>query len=131
MRAVARGNKRLALIFVIFLSVFSTGIVIAHQCHSVSSNQVAIQHNHSDHGSAATAATTFLNANSVSERLIDTGCVALFIAVIFFSRKLLNLKAPSSPLNRFIFLRQEFFVVNRPQVFYLVLSRPQLGVIRI
>jgi len=121
MRMVARSNKRLALVFAIFLGVFSTGIVIAHQCHSISSNQVAIQHNHSDHGSAPTASTKSLYVNSVSDRLIDTGCVALFIAVLFFGRKLLNLKAPSSPSIRFITLSREIFASIRPQVFHLTL----------
>ena len=128
---VAKINKRLALIFAIFLALFSTGMVIAHQCYSISSNQVLMQQNHSDHGSAPTAATKSLNANSNLERLMDTGCAALFIFVLLFGRKLSNLKASGSPFNRFMILSREFLVSNRPQVFHLSLTRPQLGVIRI
>jgi len=74
MRMVAKSNKRIAVLFAISLSVLSTGIVIANQCHSMSSNQVSMQHNYSDHDSASTAATKAVNVNSNAERLIDTGC---------------------------------------------------------
>jgi hypothetical protein len=131
MRMVAKIDKRLALLFAIFLVVFSTGIVIAHQCNPISSNQITMQQNHSDHGSAPMAATKSLNANYNSERLMNTGCAALFIFVLLFGRKLLNLKAPSSPLNRFMILSRELLASHRPQVFHLALTRPQLGVIRI
>jgi hypothetical protein len=128
MRMVAKSNKRMALIFAIFLAVFSTGIVIAHQCQSMSSNQVPMQHNHSAHDSAP---ITPLNINVNTERLIDSGCAALFIVVLLFGRKLTALRAPRSFLNRLIGLNRNLVAVHRPQVFQLSLSRPQLGVIRI
>lgn len=131
MHTVANSNKRLAMLFAIFLAVFSTGIVIAHQCHAVSSSQVAMQHKYSDHGSASIAATKSLENNSNTERLIDTGCVALFIIVILLGRKFLDLRAPRSRLSNFIDLSRDLVTVHRPQVFQLSLSRPQLGVIRI
>jgi hypothetical protein len=131
MRMVVKSNKRLALIFAIFLAVFSTGLVIVHQCQSMSSSQVAVQHNHSNHESASTAAINSLNVNSETERLIDTGCAALFIVVLLFGRKLLDLRAPGSRLARIMTLSREFKAAYRPQVFHLALSRPQLGVIRI
>jgi hypothetical protein len=128
---VAKSNKRIAVLFAIFLAVFSTGIVIAHQCHSIISNQVSMQHNHSDHGSAPTGVTKSLNDNSDTERLIDTGCAALFIVVLLLGRKFLGLRAPRSRLSNFIDLSRDWVKVHRPQVFQLSLSRPQLGVIRI
>lgn len=131
MRMVAKSYKRMALLFAIFLAVFSTGIVIAHQCHSVISNQVSMQHNHSDHNSAQTVATTPLNVNSNTERLIDTGCAALFLVVFLFGRKLAALRAPRSRLSSFIALSQNLVTRYRPQVFQPYLSRLQLGVIRI
>ena len=131
MRMVAKSNKRIAVLFAIFLAVFSTGIVIAHQCHSIISNQVSMQHNHSDHGSAPTGVTKSLNDNSDTERLIDTGCAALFIVVLLLGRKFLGLRAPRSRLSNFIDLSRDWVKVHRPQVFQLTLSRPQLGVIRI
>jgi hypothetical protein len=131
MRMVANSNKRLALLFAIFLAVFSTGIVIAHQCHSMLSNQVSVQHGHLGHDSAPTAAAKPLNGTSNTERLIDSGCVGLFIAVLFFGRKLLNLKAPRSALNSLMALSRDLATAFRPQVLHLALSRPQLGVIRI
>ena len=131
MRMVAKSNKRMALIFAIFLAVFSTGIVIAHQCHSIISNQVSMQHNHSDHGSAPTGAVKSLNDNSNTERLIETGCAALFIVVLLLGRKFLELRAPRSRLSNLINLSRDVVTVHRPQVFQLSLSRPQLGVIRI
>jgi len=131
MRMVAKSNKRMAMLFAIFLAVFSTGIVIAHQCHSIISNQVSMQHNHSDHGSAPTGVTKSLNDNSNTERLIDTGCAALFIVVLLLGRKFLDLRAPMSRLSNFRNLSRDWVTVHRPQVFQLSLSRPQLGVIRI
>ena len=131
MRMVAKSNKRIAVLFAIFLAVFSTGIVIAHQCHSIISNQVSMQHNHSDHGSAPTGAVKSLNDNSNTERLIDTGCAALFIVVLLLGRKFLDLRAPRSRLSNFRNLSRDWVTVHRPQVFRLSLSRPQLGVIRI
>lgn len=131
MGAVAKSNKRLTMIFAIFLAIFSTGLVIAHQCHANSSSQVALQHNHSDHGTAPIAQTRPANATSAAERLIDTGCAALFIVVLLFGRKFLDLRAPRSRLSSFMALSRDLVAVHRPQVFQLSLSRPQLGVIRI
>jgi hypothetical protein len=131
MRMVAKSNKRMAMLFAIFLAVFSTGIVIAHQCHSIISNQVSMQHNHSDHGFAPTGVTKSLNDNSNTERLIDTGCAALFIVVLLLGRKFLDLRTPRARLRNFINLSRDLVTVHRPQVFQLSLSRPQLGVIRI
>ena len=131
MRMVAKSNKRIAVLFAISLSVLSTGIVIANQCHSMSSNQVSMQHNYSDHDSASTAATKAVNVNSNAERLIDTGCAALFIVVLLLGRKFLDLRAPRSRLSNFRNLSRDWVTVHRPQVFQLSLSRPQLGVIRI
>ena len=88
MRMVSKSNKRLILLCAIFLAVFSTGMVIAHQCNSMSSDQVAMQHQHSEADSMATAATKPLNVASNRERLIDSGCVALFIVVLLLGRKL-------------------------------------------
>jgi hypothetical protein len=131
MRIVAGSNKRLAVFFAISLAVFSTGLVIAHQCHSVSSNQVTMQHNHSDHSSAPTSATKSLNFSSNTDRLIDSGCAALFIVVLLLGKKLFDLGAPNSSINRLISLSRDYVTAYRPQVFHLALSRPQLGVIRI
>lgn len=131
MRMVDKSNKRLALLFAIFLAVFSTGMVIVHQCQSISSNQVTMQHNYSDHDSAPTTATKPLNATSNTERLIDSGCAALFIVVLLFGKIQLNLKAPRSTLNSLMALSRDLATSYRPQVFHLALSRPQLGVIRI
>ena len=113
------------------LAIFSTGMVIAHQCHSGSDNQVAIQHPHLDAGSATTVATKPLNIASNKERLIDTGCAVLFLVVLLLGRKLFDLRAPNTPLYRFMTLSRDLVDVYRPQVFHLALSRPQLGVIRI
>ncbi len=131
MRMVAKSNKRIAVLFAIFLAVFSTGIVIAHQCQSIINNQVSMQHNHPNHDSAPTGAVKSLNDNSNTERLIDTGCAALFIVVLLLGRKFLDLRAPRSRLSNFRNLSRDWVTVHRPQVFQLSLSRPQLGVIRI
>ena len=131
MRMVAKSNKQMAVLLAVFLAVFSTGIVVAHQCNSVSNNQVTMQHSQLDHGSAPTVATNSLNDNSNTERLIDSGCTALFIIVLLFGRKFLNLRAPSSRLSNFITFSRDVVPVHRPQVFQLSLSLPQLGVIRI
>lgn len=131
MRMVAKSDKRLLMLIAIFLAVFSTGIVIAHQCHAVSSSQVTMHHNHSDHGSATTAVTHSLKVSSSTERIVNTGCAALFIVVLLFGRKFLDLRAPSSRLSSFMALSRDWVTVHRPQVFQLSLTRPQLGVIRI
>ena len=131
MRMVAKSSKRIALLFAIFLAVFSTGMVIAHQCQSISSNQATMQHNHVDHDSALTTVTKTLNVASNTERFIDSGCAALFFVVLLFGRKLFNLRAPRSRLNSFVNSIRVLAAIYRPQVFHLALSRPQLGVIRI
>jgi hypothetical protein len=131
MSIVANSNKKIALLIAIFLAVFSTGMVIAFQCHSMTSNQVASQHQHLDADSMSTVATTPLNAASNTERLIDSGCAALFIVVLLLGRKLLDFRVLRSRLNSFMTLSRELVSVYRPQVFQLALSRPQLGVIRI
>jgi hypothetical protein len=131
MHTVAKSNKRIALLFAIFLAIFSTGMVIAHQCQSISNNQISMQHNHSDYYSAQMAATRTLNVTSNTDRLIDTGCAALFIVVLLFGRNFLDLRAPRSRLNVSANSVRDVFAVYRPQVFQLALSRPQLGVIRI
>jgi hypothetical protein len=128
---VAKRNKRIALLFAISFSVLSTGIVIANQCHSMSSNQVSMQHNYSDHDSASTAATKAVNVNSNAERLIDTGCTTLFAVVLLIGKKFLNLRAPRTRLRNFMALSRDLVTVYRPQVFQLSLSRPELGVFRI
>jgi hypothetical protein len=129
MRMVAKSNKRLALIFAIFLAVFSTGVVIVHQ--SMSSSQVAMQHQHVDAGSVSSIATKPMNGASDRQRLINSGCAALFMVVLLFGRKLLDSKTPRSGLNRLLGLSREFVSIPRPQVFHFALSLPQLGVIRI
>ena len=131
MRAVAKSNKRLALLFAIFLAVFSTGMVIAHQCQSISSNQVAMQHQYSNTDSKSTAVTKPLNVTSNRDRLIDSGCAAIFIVVLLFGRKLIDLRATRSRLNSLMSLSRELASVYRPQIFQLTLSRTQLAVIRI
>jgi beta-lactamase regulating signal transducer with metallopeptidase domain len=131
MRAVAKSNKRLALLFAIFLAVFSTGMVIAHQCQSISSNQVAMQHQYSNTDSKSTAVTKPLNVTSNRERLIDSGCAAIFIVVLLFGRKYFDFSALRSRLNSFVTFGRELVTAYRPQVFQLALSLPQLGVIRV
>jgi hypothetical protein len=127
----AKSNRQLALLIAIFLAVFATGMVIAHQCHSVSGDQVAMQHQLSNTDSKSTVATKPLDIASNRERLIDTGCAAIFIVVLLLGRKLLDVRAPSSRLRSFMGLSRELVSVYRPQVFHLALTRPQLGVIRI
>lgn len=132
MRSATKSNQHLALLFAIFLAIFSTGLVIAHQCNAVSSNPISTQHHHSDAVSGSTVANNPLNVSSnSSERLVDSGCVALFIVVLLLGRKYLDVRAPGSRLTRFVNSVRESSAIYRPQVFQLALSRPQLGVIRI
>ena len=131
MAMVIKSNKRMSLLLAILLAVFSTGIVIAHQCHSMQSDQVAIQANHSGDHVAPTTSVKPLSFASSSNALMDVGCAVLFIVVLLFGRKFLDLRAPRSRLKSFMTLSRELVSVYRPQVFQLALSRPQLGVIRI
>lgn len=131
MPKVAKNKRHLAVLIAIFLAVFSTGMVVAHQCNSVSSNQVTMQHNDSDHVSAPVSAVKSLNDNSFTQRLIDTGCTAVFIVVLLFGRKFLNLRAQSSRFSNFITFSRDLVTVHQPQVLQVTLSRPQLGIIRI
>ena len=132
MRVATKSNKRLALLSAIFFAVFSTGMLIAHQCHSVSSNQVSMQSQHADANSVSTVATKQLNVPSNSGgRLIDSGCVALFIVVLLLGRKYFDFRASRTRLNSFVTFGRELVAAYRPQVFHLALSCPQLGVFRI
>jgi hypothetical protein len=126
------GKKRLALMFAIVLAVFSTGMVIAHQCNSVASDQIAMQHHHSGADFVLTVATKpMINPSNSSGRLIGNGCAALFIVVLLLSRKYFNFGVSRSRLNSFATSGREFAISYRPQVFHLALSRPQLGVFRV
>lgn len=131
MRTVNTSKKQLALLCAIFLAIFSTGLLIAQQCHSIASSQAAVQHEHSNHHAAPTVASKTMNAGSGAERLIDTGCAALFIAVLLFGRKFLDAGAMKSRLNHFVKSSRDSLTIYRSQVFHLALTRPQLGVIRI
>ena len=125
-------KKRLALMFAIVLAGFSTGMVIIHQCNSVSSNQIAMQHYHSGADSVLAVATNpMINPSNSSGRLINGGCAALFIIVLLLSRKYFNFGVSRSRLNSFTTSGRELAIIYRPQVFQLALSRPQLGVIRV
>ncbi len=125
------GKKRLALLCAIFLAMFSTGLLIAQQCHSAASSQVTVQHDHLDHHAAPTTAPKIVNESYSANQLIDTGCAALFIVVLLLGRKFLNTRTPRARFNHFVKLVRESLNIYRPQVFHLALSRPQLGVIRI
>ncbi len=131
MRLVTKNNKRLTILFTILLAIFSTGFVIAHQCHTNSDSQVAKQHNYLEHSSPTTSITQAIKFTSNTERLIDTGCATLFMVVLLFGRKFLDLRAPRFRLSSFMALVRNSVAVNRPQVLQLSLSRSQLGVIRI
>lgn len=132
MHSVTKSNQHIALLFAIFLAIFSTGLVIAHQCQSMSGNPVSAQPHHADVVSGPTVASNPLNiSSSSSERLIDSGCVALFIVVLLLGRKYLDVRVPRSSLTRFVYSVRDSSAIYRPQVFQLALSRPQLGIIRI
>lgn len=126
-----RSKKRLALLVLIFLAVFSTGMVIVHQCQSMPSSQIALQHQHLAADSIPPLATKASIGTFDRERLIDSGCMALFIVVLLCGRKLSKLRGLNSPLNTLMDLGREFVSVCRPQVSHFTLSRLQLGVIRI
>ena len=131
MRVLATSKKRLALLFAIFFAVFSTGMVIAHQCNSASSDQIAMHH-HSGADLVLTVATSPLSVPFQSaERLIDGGCLTLFIVVLLLGRKYFEFSASRSRLNSFVTFGRELVTAYRPQVFQLALSLPQLGVIRV
>lgn len=132
MLSVTKSNQHLALLFAIFLAIFSTGMVIAHQCQSMPSTPVSAQPHHAGVVSGPTVASNPLNiSSSSSERLIDSGCVALFIVVLLLGRKYLDVRVPRSSLTRFVNSVRDSSAIYRPQVFQLALSRPQLGIIRI
>jgi len=131
MLLVTKNNKRLTILFTILIALFSTGIVIAHQCHTDSNSQVAKQHIYSENGSITTSVTQAMKFTSNTERLIDTGCATLFIVVLLFGKKFLDLRAPRFRLSSFMALVRNSVAVHRPQVLELSLSRSQLGVIRI
>lgn len=138
MRLLTKRNRPLALIFALFLAVFSTGNVIAHQFHSESSDQVAMQQHHSNVDSGSTVATKPqnvlskpLNISSDTGHIIYRSCAALFIFALLFGRRLVNLRAVRSRLESLLNLSWKLVLVNHPQVFHLALTRPQLGVIRI
>ena len=125
-------KKRLALLFAIVLAVFSTGMVIAHQCVSVSSDQMAMQHYNSGNDFVTTAVANPLNVPlNGANQLINSGCAALFIVVLLMSRKYFNFGTSRSRLKSFVASGRELVVSYQPQVFHLALSRPQLGVIRV
>ena len=131
MAMVIKSNKRMSLLLAILLAVFSTGIVIAHQCHSMQSDQVAIQANHSGDHVAPTTSVKPLSFASSSNALMDVGCAVLFIVVLLLGRKLHYLRASSSHLKKYLTHGVRLISAQRNQFSQLSLSRAQLGVIRI
>jgi hypothetical protein len=131
MRMRAKRNNRLALLIAIFLSVFSTGVAIAHQCHAMSNDQVSTQQQHSAGGLMANQAAKSSVDASDKRLLMDSGCVALFIVVLLLGRKVLNFLIFRFYSISFKKFKLEVLLSHRPQVFHHALSLPQLGVIRI
>jgi hypothetical protein len=132
MRVFINSKKRLALLFAIVLAVFSTGMVIAQQCHSVSSDQVAMQHHHSGNESISTAMANPLNVPlNGADRLMNSGCAALFIVVLLLIRKYFNFGILRSRLKSFVTSGRQLAISYRPQISHLALSQLQLGVIRV
>jgi len=132
MRVFINSRKRFALLFAIVLAIFSTGMVIAQQCHSVSSDQIAMQHHHSGNDSLSTAVANPMNVSlNGTDRLIGSGCAALFIVVLLLIRKYFSFRVSRSILNSFVTSGRELAISYRPQVFHVALSRLQLGVIRV
>lgn len=131
MAMVIKSNKRMSLLFAILLAVFSTGIVIAHQCHSMQSDQVAIQANHSGDHVAPTTSVKPLSVASSSNALMDAGCAVIFMVVLLLGRKLHYLRASSTHLKKYLTHGKRLISAQRSQFLQLSLSRAQLGVIRI
>lgn len=127
------GKKRLALLFTIFLALISSGIVVAHLCHAAPINSQATQtYNQTQmHLSGASSPHAPSTNSGNTGKMIDSGCVALFIVVLLLGRKQLLDKGIGNCFKGYISWLPEIFYEYRPQARRLTPFLLQLGVIRI
>jgi hypothetical protein len=133
MKLAMKINQRLGVLLSLFLLVFSSGVIIAHQCHTSAEITNAIAADHHGHA-AETKAVAQMNttaAESNSWRLIDSGCVAIIVIVLLVMRKYLLATSKRMFANwpRDLILKVQIrdFLIDRS----FALSLPQLGIIRI
>jgi single-stranded DNA-specific DHH superfamily exonuclease len=133
MKLALKTNRRLGVFLSLFILVFSSGVIIAHQCHTSSENPTTIVADHHGHtGDATTAAhMNTSEEKSNSWRIIGGGCVAIAFVVLLVMRKNL-LAARRTKLwnfrgNLFFKVQIRDFLIDRR----FALSLPQLGIIRI
>jgi hypothetical protein len=133
MKMALRTNRRLGVLLSLFILVFSSGVIIAHQCHTSAETSTAIVADHHGHAleSTTTAHMNTSDARSNSWQLIDSGCAAIALLALLVLRKYLlaarRTKLWSFQRSPFIKVQLRDILIDRN----LALSLPQLGIIRI
>jgi len=130
---IAAKVERFALVLSLTLALFSSGLVIAHQCHSaLSASQNAQVHlDHDQNSTFNTSTFPTSNVSNHSKKMVEGGCAVLLILILFLGRKyLLPTIRRTSLLYESVEELKTIFA-NLFQAPKTNFSRAQLGVFRI
>jgi hypothetical protein len=137
MKFGAKVGQRAALAASLFLVVLSSGLIIAHQCHAAPDTSQTIVADHHVHTHAVAVATKAVTeVSTILQKvtpgaLLDSGCAALVVIVLFAIKKFLLPRIRRHLYSHLGSLRAIFTHRALPSSRRLALSLPQLGVIRI
>jgi hypothetical protein len=115
-----QGVARAASAIVLLISLISTGMVVAHQCHQ-SSTQVATHAHHDEPTSSATP----------NSSLLTDICIGVTFLVLLIGGKFWLRKRVSSWLAQAVSQIKDLRRFVKPPNLVLALTLPQLGIYRI
>ena len=130
---ISAGVKRFALVLTLLVAVFSSGAVIAHECHALQGSKSDAQ-THFDHNMASGSNASELPTSvtlGLPQNLVEGGCAVILMVILLMGRKyLLSIFRRTSLLHRHTLTFKPLFS-NHNQVFQISYTLPQLGVFRI
>ena len=114
--------SRAASAFAVVISLFSTGAVIAHNCHNEAQSPIVhMEHEQSSHSEAGNSGSNLLN---------DI-CFGIIFFALLFGGKYLLLRRRVRNLDRLLGFWNLSLKYLRPPDLTFALSLPQLGISRI
>jgi hypothetical protein len=114
--------SRAASAFALVISLFSTGAVIAHNCHTEAQNPIVhVEHDHLAHS----------EAGSASNNLISEICIGIIFFTLLFGGKYLLRHRRAGSINQLFGFWNHSLKYLRPPNLTFALTLPQLGISRI
>lgn len=114
---------RLFGILAILVATFSSGLVLAHQCHDQISTAINQTHSHTD--------VNLIAAVGGHNSVLDEVCVGIFFLVLLVGRKYLIRQKFNYGQSIMQAVRQGIAFCARPPNLVFALTRSQLGIFRI